>query len=122
MKGRIATLVALTFASSLAMAESFTFQDTNDDGKISKDEFYGSMADAGVYSDWDLDNDGLLSEDEFNEVGLDYDFDAWDGDYNNYLDAGEFYDGYYDAYDEDENGHWDATEWDDAGDAGVFDV
>ncbi|MDF0752426.1 hypothetical protein NLU14_19530 [Marinobacter sp. 71-i] len=101
---------------------SFTFQDANDDGKISKDEYYSTLSDAGVYSDWDLDNDGFINETEFDEVGFDYDFATWDVDDNNYLDAGEIYDSYYDTYDDDESGHWNVGEWDDAGDEGYFDV
>lgn len=123
MKLRITSFIALSLASTMALAAgSSTVQDANSDGNITKDEFFGSMSDVGTYSDWDLDSDGLLNEDEFNEIGWDYEFDTWDGDYNNYLDAGEVYDGYYDTYDEDENGHWDDGEWDDAGDGGLFDV
>lgn len=123
MKAQLTTFLALTFASSISMAAtSFTFQDANDDGKISQDEYYSTLSDAGIYSDWDLDNDGFIEENEFNEIGFDYDYDLWDADNNGYLDAGELYDSYYDTYDDDENGHWDAGEWDDAGDAGYFDV
>lgn len=122
MKNRLTLFLALIFAGSAAFAADFTYQDTNDNGKISKDEFYGTVSDAGIYSDWDLDNDGFLVENELNEVGFDYDYDTWDADSNGYLDAAELYDGYYNVYDADENGHWDGNEWDDAGDAGFFDV
>lgn len=123
MKLRITSFIALSLASTMALAASgSSVQDANSDGNISKDEFFGSMSDVGVYSDWDSDNDGLLTEDEFNELDWDYDFATWDADSNTYLDAGEFYDGYYNSYDEDENGHWDENEWDDAGDGGLFDV
>jgi hypothetical protein len=123
MKAQLTSLIALSLASSMSLAAAnFTFQDANDDGKISKDEFYSTMSDSGIYADWDLNDDGLLDAGEFEEVGFDYDFDTWDVDGNNYLDAGELYDSYYDSYDDNENGHWDAGEWDDAGDEGFFDV
>lgn len=123
MKTRIITLLAFSLASTMTFAAgSFTYNDGNDDGKISKDEYYGTLSDAGIYSDWDTDNDGLLTEEEFDEIGYDYDFGAWDYDDNEYLDATELYEGYYDTYDEDEDGHWNAGEWDDAGDDGFFDV
>lgn len=123
MKFHITTLIALSLSSSMAFAAGdFEFNDTNKDGNLDRNEYYGSMADASIFSDWDLDNDSLLSEDEFDEIGSDYDFDTWDLDDNNYLDAAEVYDGYYNAYDEDEDGHWNPTEWDDAGDEGFFDI
>lgn len=113
--------IALAFASTSAFA-AFSDQDANGNGQLSKDEFYGTMADQGKYSDWDLNGDGLIDEDEFNELGYDWDYDTWDANDDGYLDSGEFYDGLYTTYDEDENGHWDDGEWDDAGDAGILDV
>lgn len=117
---------SILFAGGIASAdqtfESFDTADTDDNGSISKDEFYGLVSDAGIYSDWDYDADGFIEEDEYNEIGLDEDFGAWDVNDDTYLDTDEFYDGYFTAFDEDENGHWDSLEWDDAGDAGLFDV
>lgn len=123
MKAQLTSLIALSLASSMSMAAAnFTFQDANDDGKISKDEYYNTLSDSGIYADWDLNDDGLLDVGEFEDVGFDYEFSEWDVDNNDYLDAGELYDSYYDTYDDNENGHWDAGEWDDAGDEGFFDV
>ena len=123
MKAQLTTLLALSMASSMSLAAaSFNFQDANDDGKISKDEYYSTLSDSGIYADWDLNGDGFINEGEFEEVGFDYDFTTWDVDNNDYLDADELYDGYYSAYDDNESGHWDAGEWDDAGDEGFFDV
>ena len=117
---------SVMFAAGAALAdqtfESFDTADTNGDGEISKDEFYGLVSDAGIYADWDADSDGFIEEEEFNEIGLDDDFDTWDADENSYLDTNEFYEGYFTAFDEDENGHWNNYEWDDAGDGGLFDV
>ena len=117
---------SILFAGGIASAdqtfESFDTADTDDNGSISKDEFYGLVSDAGIYSDWDYDADGFIEEDEYNEIGLDENFGAWDVNDDSYLDTDEFYDGYFTAFDEDENGHWDSLEWDDAGDAGLFDV
>ncbi|KMQ74140.1 hypothetical protein [Marinobacter subterrani] len=123
MKAQLTSLIALSLASSMSLAAAnFTFQDANDDGKISKDEYYNTLSDSGIYADWDLNDDGLLDVGEFEDVGFDYEFSEWDVDNNDYLDAGELYDSYYDTYDDNENGHWDAGEWDDAGDEGFFDV
>lgn len=122
MKLHIATLLALSFTSSIALAAGdFEFKDANKDGNLDRNEYYGSMADAGIFYEWDTDDDGLLSEDEFAEIDNDYDFATWDLDDNNYLDAAEVYDGYYTAYDLDEDGHWDGDEWDDAGEDGFWD-
>lgn len=112
---------AVVLASTPVLGETFGNYDSNSDGKISKDEFYGSVADTGTYSDWDTDGDGLINGTEFAALGYDWDYDVWDVDNNNYVDAGEFYDGYYTAYDADEDGHWQDGEWDDAGEAGLFD-
>lgn len=123
MKAQITTLLALSLASSVSLAAAnFEFQDQNDDGSISKDEYYSTLSDEGVYADWDLNDDGLIEVGEFEDVGFDYEFSTADVDNNNYLDATELYDSYYDTYDDNENGHWDAGEWDDAGDEGFFDV
>ena len=120
----LATSIILAGGAALAdkSFESFDTADTNNDGEISKDEFYGLVSDAGIYADWDADSDGFIEEEEFNELGLDDDFDSWDADENSYLDTNEFYDGYFTAFDEDEDGHWNNYEWDDAGDGGLFDV
>ena len=119
-----ATSVLLTgaIASADETFESFETADTDGNGSISKDEFYGLVSDAGIYSDWDYDADGFIEEDEFNEIGLDEDFGVWDVNDDTYLDTDEFYDGYFTTFDEDEDGHWNDLEWDDAGDAGLFDV
>ena len=101
---------------------AFSDQDTNDDGQISKDEYYGMVSDAGLYTDWDTDGDGLLDAEEFSDIGVDAEYDAWDENDDGYVDSGEYYDGVFANFDENEDGHWDNGEWDDAGDAGWFDV
>ncbi|MDV6317488.1 hypothetical protein [Chromohalobacter sp. HP20-39] len=113
--------IALALASTGAFA-SFSSQDADGNGKVSKDEFYGAVSDQGKFSDWDLNGDGLIDEDEFNELGYDWDYDTWDANSDGYLDSGEFYDGIYTTYDANEDGHWDDGEWDDAGDDGWLDV
>lgn len=116
-------LLAGGIASADQEFESFETADSNDDGSISKDEFYGLVSDAGIYADWDYDADGFIEANEFDEIGLDdEDFSTWDVDNDTYLNTNEFYDGYFTTFDEDENGHWDGYEWDDAGDGGLFDV
>lgn len=117
---------SILFAGGIASAdqtfESFDTADTNNDGSVSKDEFYGLVSDAGIYSDWDYDSDGFIDENEYSDLGLNEDFDVLDADDNSYVDSDEFYDGYFSLFDENEDGHWNDLEWDDAGDAGLFDV
>lgn len=123
---RAALATGIMLATSLAFGdvtfESFDTADIDDSGEITKDEFYGFITDAGIYADYDYDDDGFIDENEYDAIGLEYDFDAWDVDDDDYLDDDEFYDGYFAAFDEDEDGHWDGLEWDDAGEAGLFDV
>lgn len=109
----------------MANESSFQKVDTNNNDRISKDEFYGYVGDLGVFSSWDSDRDGLLDENEYNELGLGEnfaDYDAWDDDNDGFVDATEAYDHIFSGYDADESGHWENGEWDDAGDAGLFDV
>lgn len=113
--------LALAIGTTPAFAASFSELDSDGNQELSRDEFYGGVADIGTYSDWDANSDGLLDENEFNEIGGDWDYDTWDADANAYVDSGEFYDGYYASYDANEDGHWDGGEWDDAGEAGIFD-
>lgn len=121
MKKASIIAIVMALASSPAFAATFASQDTNGDGEISRDEFYGSVADAGIYADLDTNNDGLLDENEFGALGYDWDYDAWDTNEYGFVDSGEFYDGLYASYDANEDGHWDGDDWDDAGEAGLFD-
>lgn len=121
-KKLIALGAALAFVSAPAFAKTFSEYDSDGDGKISRDDFYGTITDAGLFPDWDTDSDGLIDEDEFNEIGAEWDYDAWDENEDGYVDSGEFYDGYHMTYDANEDGHWDDGEWDDAGEAGIFDL
>lgn len=122
MRKTILPGMVLALFSVPAFAATFASWDTNDDNRITPDEFYGPITDLGTYSDWDLDSDGFIDEAEFDELGVDGAFDDWDADADGYIDAAEWYDGLYVTYDVDENGHWDASEWDDAGEAGWLDI
>ena len=114
--------ITLALSSTVAFAASFNDYDSSGDGKITKDEFYGSVNDMGTYSDWDTSGDGLIDENEWTTLGWGYDYNTWDANYDGWLNSGEFYDGTYRTYDANEDGHWDNGEWDDAGEAGLFDV
>lgn len=114
--------IILALGSGTACATSFSSLDTDANGKISKDEYYGYAGDLGVYGDWDLNDDNLLDEDEWAEIDYDYNFVAWDTDDDGYLDDDELYEGTYDYYDLNDDYFWDEDEWDDAGDAGWLDV
>lgn len=121
MRKEVILGLALALGSTGAFA-SFSSQDANSNGQISKDEFYGVVSDNGKFADWDLDNDGLIENGEFSKLDYDWDFDTWDANADGFLDSGEFYDGYYGTYDANEDGHWDEGEWDDAGENGLFDL
>ena len=116
-------ILGITLAAmSGTAAAAFDDRDLNNDNQISEDEYYGMVSDAGLFADWDTDSDGLIEPDEFDEIGVDAEFDSWDENEDSYVDSGEFYDNTFSTFDEDEDGHWDNGEWDDAGDAGWFDV
>jgi hypothetical protein len=105
--------------------KDFSFRDDNNDGIVTRDEFNRRVGDVGVFGKWDADRSGMIDEREFNEIGFDEgfgDFDTWDVDDNRYLNETELNDGIYKGFDENENGHWDGNEWDDAGDAGFWDI
>ena len=122
MRKQMLLSLALTLGMlSPALAQSFESYDTNGDGNVTKDEYYGSIADWGTYPDWDTSGDGLVDEEEFGALGHDWDYDTWDSDANGYVDSGEFYDGLYTTYDSEEDGHWQLGNWDDAGEEGWFD-
>lgn len=126
MRNWVILTSSILFAGGIASAdqtfESFDTADTDNSGEISKDEFYGLVSDAGIYSDWDADSDGFIDENEYNDMDLAADFDELDINDDSWVDSDEFYDGYFTAFDENEDGHWNDLEWDDAGDAGLFDV
>ena len=129
MRNWVILATTILFTGAIASANegsdtsrTFDDADANNSGEVSKDEFYGLVSDAGIYSDWDTDSDGFIDENEFNELGLDEDFDSLDANDDSYLDSDEFYDGYFTAFDDDNDGYWSDYEWDDAGDAGLFDV
>lgn len=123
MRKPILLAVALSFASAGVYANpSFDRADTDSNGKLSQSEYKSAVKDSSSYSSWDSDKDGRISSKEFDVIGIDDTFTIWDADNNEYLDLNEIQDGAWTYYDEDENGHWDDGEWDDAGDAGFWDV
>lgn len=117
----LALVLSLTGMAACADSSRNAY-DLNRDGIYSGDEFTSYVDKAGIFTNRDLNKDGLLDEKEYNELGLDEDFQTWDRDKDSYLSASEFNDGTFKAFDDNEDGHWDGDEWDDAGDAGLFDV
>lgn len=127
MKKQMTLATAILLTGGLALAgggnkPTFETMDTNEDRSISKDEYYGSIADMGVYSDFDYDSNGLIDETEFDESTFDGDFDTWDANNDSYLDSDELYDGVFDNYDANNDDIWTQDEWDDANESGLFDV
>lgn len=120
---KTALAIVLSLPGTAAMAEAgFGKYDTNNDGVFTENEFNSYVDDAGLFSNWDADNDGFIEENEFNEVGLEGGYSTFDGNGDSLVDSTELYEGAYDSFDENENGHWEAGEWDDAREAGFFDV
>lgn len=101
---------------------AFTEWDISRDGYITKEEFRRGIKKAGWFEQWDANNDHRIGLEEFNAVGFSGNFRNWDANEDGYLGPMELYSGIYTTYDEDEDGHWTLGEWDDADDAGWFDV
>ncbi|HET6632286.1 MAG TPA: hypothetical protein VFG73_06205 [Rhodanobacteraceae bacterium] len=101
---------------------TFASYDDNGDGKITKDEFYGSIADDGIYADWDANHDGLIEQSEWdNDFDWDFTFVTWDVDGDGYVGSGEFYDSLFNSYDINDDGFWENGEWHEYYDAGLYD-
>lgn len=119
MYRKLATALAVSTAfiwGSAAAAVPFDSVDKNDNDKISKEE----LTQSNLFESWDGNNDGKLSEGEAAQHWSKLS-DA-DEDKNGYLNEDEFYIFTWTQFNEDENAHIDNGEWDDAGDAGWFDV
>lgn len=125
MRNKLFLVIAASLVSSsaYAMDSKFSDMDSNDDGKVTKDEFHGTVSDAGIYPAVDLDGDGYLTTTEYAETGFDDGlYDDWDVNNDDQLDENEYYDGTFSYYDENEDGHWNNGEWDDAGENGFWDM
>lgn len=112
----------LIFASDTSLAQSsFEMTDDNNDGRISKNEFYVVIARAGVFETLDTNADGRIDEEELeafdDEVAL-----AWDLDEGEALDRRAFYNGVYRYIDEGVDGSIDTFEWNDPEENGWFGV
>jgi hypothetical protein len=103
---------ASVVAGMQALAEpTFDRDDTDGDGRVSKDEYYGLVDDLGIYSDWDTSSDGAIDRHEYDALGIKDRFDAWDTNDNLRLEQDEFIGGVFANYDLDADGNWDAGEW-----------
>lgn len=113
MDKRVPLATAILLISGLAFGEgSFERNDTNGDGQLSRDEYYGLISDAGIYSDYDTNGDDILDVNEVESITKEVDFSTWDTDGDGYVSDTEFYDVTFDYYDRDGDGRWDDDEWD----------
>lgn len=122
MINRLATSLAFLLAGGLAFGADIGEYDIDSSGDISRSEYDSYIREGGAYGNWDLNDDGYIEETEYDELNFDDDFADWDLDDNDLLDSGEFSEGVFGYFDDDESGHWDGDEWDDAGEAGIFDM
>lgn len=118
---QFASATVLALFASTGFAATFASLDSNDDGKVTKDEYYGTISDWGTYADWDTDSDGLLSADEFDAAPFEGEYVYWDYNDDGYLDSFEVYNGIYATYDSNDDGYWANGEWHDFDDAGLYD-
>ena len=112
-------------AQRMGAAAPFADLDANADDRVTQEEFRGYAQEQGFFERWDEDRDGLIGQDEFDGIGFDQEvgeFEAWDEDGNGSLSNDEFWGSFFGAFDDNEDGHWDGDEWDDAGDAGFWDI
>lgn len=83
------TAFMLTSCGYAQDSDSYNDWDSDNDNKVTQDEFDANMKDSEVYEDWDswdLDNDNALSENEMGE-GL---YGSWDANNDDLLDEKEY--------------------------------
>lgn len=108
MKALFTNLMStLAFVAALALGGAAHAEgnmgsvDRDKSGDITQEEWDAGFDDETLYSDWDANSDGVIDDDEYG-------------------------DGLYDIYDTNDDGVWDDEEYglwyDDAGDAGIWDV
>ena len=68
MRNKLYVAIAATLMSTSCFAMDFNTADENRDGKIPKDEFYGTLSAAGTYSYFDLNRKFYLEKSEFRET------------------------------------------------------
>ncbi|HET7313689.1 hypothetical protein [Salinisphaera sp.] len=110
---------ALALTATTAFGATFAEMDSNNDGKVTRDEYFGTISDWGTYSDWDSNGDGLINQSEFDAAPFDGDYVYWDYNNDGYLDSYEVYNGLYATYDDNDDGYWENGEWHDFDDAGL---
>ncbi|RJS94077.1 hypothetical protein D3260_05770 [Salinisphaera sp. Q1T1-3] len=118
---KLAIAGALAFTATTAFSAAFADMDSNNDGKVTKDEYFGTVADWGTYKDWDTNGDGLIEASEFDAGPFEGSYTYWDYNNDGYLDSYEVYDGLYATYDANDDGYWENGEWHDFDDAGLWD-
>lgn len=120
MKDRRTLACALALVAAPAIAGSFAAHDADEDGRVSRDEYYDHVSDAGLYPHFDRDGDGFVETREFATFSEQWDvdewnYDGWDRDDDALIDSGEFYEGWFGYYDRDDDGALDIGEWEQPG-------
>lgn len=107
----ISCLLTVALLAGAPAEDSLDARDSDGDGRVSRDDYYGLVDDLGIYPDWDTSSDGAIDRHEYDALGIKDRFDAWDTDDNSRLDKDEFIGAVFANYDLDEDGNWDADEW-----------
>lgn len=75
------------------VSDDYSSVDTNGDGYVDYNEYYGSLGETDYYSSYDQDGDNDLNDDEVSNMV----FDNWDENKDGYIDENE-YDSYENNY------------------------
>lgn len=103
-------LSAPVLAQDAAQGDAMPRYDTDQDERVSTDEFRTQWDAGGGFEGWDADESGALSREEAGDMADRGGFDEWDADTDDQISEDEFSQGVFAQYDEDGDGYLDADE------------